>query len=152
MNSEQLRLFLNGAFGNEAGAREINKELKPYLRAALQEILDLIDQLPNESLARQREWRQLLKLVEQKLERYSDAFGVELSRQLPCKRIGCGRRDDDDAEICGAASRGLGATRADHGGLDQVLAQHKGERAARPWACLRRMEMGRHRLRGQTVG
>ena len=83
MNSEQLRLFLNGAFGNEAGAREINKELKPYLRAALQEILDLIDQLPNESLARQREWRQLLKLVEQKLERYSDAFGVELSRQLP---------------------------------------------------------------------
>ena len=83
MNSEQLRLFLNGAFNNEAGAREINKELKPYLRAALQEILDLIDQLPNESLARQREWRQLLELVEQKLERYSDAFGVELSRQLP---------------------------------------------------------------------
>ena len=82
MNSEQLRLFLNGAFNNEAGAREINKELKPYLRAALQEILDLIDQLPNESLARQREWRQLLELVEQKLERYSDAFGVELSRQL----------------------------------------------------------------------
>ena len=34
-------------------------------------------------MARQREWRQLLELVEQKLERYSDAFGVELSRQLP---------------------------------------------------------------------
>lgn len=83
MNSEQLRLFLNGAFGNEADARKVRSQLTPYLRTALQEIRDLVEQLPNESLARQREWRQLLELVEQKLERYSDAFSVELSRQLP---------------------------------------------------------------------
>ena len=38
-----------------------DQELTPYLRAALQEIRDLIEQLPNESLARQREWRQLLR-------------------------------------------------------------------------------------------
>ena len=57
MNSEQLRLFINGAFGNEADARKVRAALAPYLRATFDEIRALIDLLPDESLARQREWR-----------------------------------------------------------------------------------------------
>ena len=64
MNSEQLRLFINGAFGNEADARKVRKLLTPYLQRSLDEIRQLIELLPDESLARQREWRALLEQVE----------------------------------------------------------------------------------------
>ena len=83
MNSEQLRLFINGAFGNEADARKVRAALAPYLRQTFDEIRQLIDLLPDESLARQREWRALLPMIEEKLLPYNDAFAVELSRQLP---------------------------------------------------------------------
>ena len=83
MNSEQLRLFINGAFGNEADARKIRALLAPYLRQTFDEIRGLIDLLPDESLARQREWRALLSTIEEKLLPYNDAFAIELSRQLP---------------------------------------------------------------------
>jgi SPP1 gp7 family putative phage head morphogenesis protein len=83
MNSEQLRLFINGAFGSEADARKVRKLLDPYLRRSLDEIRQLVELLPDESLARQREWRALLIEVERILEPYNDAFAVELSRQLP---------------------------------------------------------------------
>ena len=83
MNSEQLRLFINGAFGNEADARKVRKLLTPYLQRSLDEIRQLIELLPDESLARQREWRALLAEVERILEPYNDAFAIELSRQLP---------------------------------------------------------------------
>ena len=83
MNSEQLRLFINGAFGNEADARKVRNLLRPYLRQTFDEIRGLIDLLPDESLARQREWRALLPMIEEKLLPYNDAFAIELSRQLP---------------------------------------------------------------------
>jgi len=83
MNSEQLRLFINGAFGNEADARKVRKFLVPYLQRSLDEIRQLVELLPDESLARQREWRVLLEQVERILEPYNDAFAIELSRQLP---------------------------------------------------------------------
>ena len=83
MNSEQLRLFINGAFGNEADARKVRKLLTPYLQRSLDEIRQLIELLPDESLARQREWRALLEQVDRILEPYNDAFAIELSRQLP---------------------------------------------------------------------
>ena len=83
MNSEQLRLFINGAFGNEADARKVRAALVPYLRQTFDEIRRLIDLLPDESLARQREWRALLATIEEKLLPYNDAFAIELSRQLP---------------------------------------------------------------------
>jgi SPP1 gp7 family putative phage head morphogenesis protein len=83
MNSEQLRLFINGAFGNEADARKVKRYLDPYLRRSLDEIRQLVELLPDESLARQREWRVILAEVERVLEPYNDAFAIELSRQLP---------------------------------------------------------------------
>ena len=83
MNSEQLRLFINGAFGSEADARKVRKLLTPYLQRSLDEIRQLVELLPDESLARQREWRALLVEVERMLEPYNDAFAIELSRQLP---------------------------------------------------------------------
>jgi len=83
MNSEQLRLFINGAFGNEKDARAVRAKLAPYLRQTFDEIRALIDLLPDESLARQREWRALLATIEEKLLPYNDAFAIELSRQLP---------------------------------------------------------------------
>jgi len=87
MNSEQLRLFINGAFGNEADARKVRKLLTPYLQRSLDEIRQLIELLPDESLARQREWRALLAEVERILEPYNDAFAIELSRQLPLSGV-----------------------------------------------------------------
>ena len=83
MNSEQLRLFINGAFGNEADARKVRKLIAPYLRASFERIRALVDSLPDQSLVRQREWRALLDAVEQELLPYNDAFAIELSRQLP---------------------------------------------------------------------
>ena len=83
MNSEQLRLFINGAFGSEADARKVRKLLTPYLQRSLDEIRQLVELLPDESLARQREWRALLEQVDRILEPYNDAFAIELSRQLP---------------------------------------------------------------------
>ena len=83
MNSEQLRLFINGAFGNEADARKVKRFLDPYLRRSLDEIRQLIELLPDESLARQREWRAILAQIDQVLEPYNDAFAIELGRQLP---------------------------------------------------------------------
>ena len=44
MNSEQLRLFINGAFGNEANAKG-SCSLAPYLRQNCDEIRALIDLL-----------------------------------------------------------------------------------------------------------
>ena len=88
MNSEQLRLFINGAFGNEADANKVRKLLIPYLKDTLDEIRRLVELLPDESLARQREWRAILDLVEQRLEPYSNAFAVTLSDQLPVSGLG----------------------------------------------------------------
>ena len=88
MNSEQLRLFINGAFGSEADANKVRKLLIPYLKDTLDEIRRLVELLPDESLARQREWRAILDLVEQRLEPYSNAFAVTLSDQLPVSGLG----------------------------------------------------------------
>jgi SPP1 gp7 family putative phage head morphogenesis protein len=83
MNSEQLRLFINGAFGNEADARKLKARLDPVLRRLLEQIRTSIENLPDESLARQREWRLILEQFDQLIEPYNDAFAIELSRQLP---------------------------------------------------------------------
>ena len=83
MNSEQLRLFINGAFGNEADARRVRRKLEPYLRRVLDEIREIVEQLGDSSLTRQRDWRALLELVEEALLPYNDAFGIELGQQLP---------------------------------------------------------------------
>ena len=109
MNSEQLRLFINGAFGNEADARKVRAALAPYLRQTFDEIRSLIDLLPDESLARQREWRALLATIEEKLLPYNDAFAIELSRQLAFVRCCRGRGDNADAQISGAANCWVGS-------------------------------------------
>lgn len=83
MNSEQLRLFINGAFGNEADARRVRRKLEPYLRRVLDEIREIVEQLGDSSLTRQRDWRALLELVDEALLPYNDAFGIELGQQLP---------------------------------------------------------------------
>ena len=83
MNSEQLRLFLSGAFGSEAEARTIMKMLTPYLAASLREIRSLIEQLPDDSLRRQQEWRALLPQIEQIMGPYNDAFLITLEQELP---------------------------------------------------------------------
>ena len=83
MNSEQLRLFINGAFGNEADARKVKALLEPYLQRHLEEIRRMVELLPDESMARQREWRIILDDIERRLEPYSETFAIELSRQLP---------------------------------------------------------------------
>ena len=56
--------------------------MKPYLQQSLDEIRRLVELLPDESLARQREWKAILELIEQ-LEPYNNAFAIELGRQLP---------------------------------------------------------------------
>lgn len=82
MNSEQLRLFINGAFGSEADARKVRKLLNSDLQQSLDEVRRLVELLPDESLTRQREWKAILSLIEQRLEPYNDAFAVILSDQL----------------------------------------------------------------------
>lgn len=88
MNSEQLRLFISGAFGNEADAKKVKRVLEPYLQRALEEIRLRIEQLPDESLTRQREWRAILDRVDEVLAPYNNAFAVELGQQLPVSGAG----------------------------------------------------------------
>ena len=83
MNSEQLRLFINGAFGSEADARKVKSLLDPYLRGYIEEIRQMVEELPDMSLTRTREWRRILDRIEAILEPYSETFGIELARQLP---------------------------------------------------------------------
>ena len=86
MNSEQLRLFINGAFGNEADARRVRRKLEPYLRRVLDEIREIVEQLGDSSLTRQRDWRALLELVEEALLPYNDAFGIARAA-VACERL-----------------------------------------------------------------
>ena len=81
----------------------------PYLRQTFDEIRGLIDLLPDESLARQREWRALLATIEEKLLPYNDAFAIELSRQFPLSGAAAAEETTADAEIGGAAYSWLGA-------------------------------------------
>jgi SPP1 gp7 family putative phage head morphogenesis protein len=83
VNSEQLRLFINGAFGNEADARAVRRKLEPYLKLTLAEIREIVEQLAETSLTRQKDWRALLSLVEEALMPYNDALAIELTEQLP---------------------------------------------------------------------
>ena len=62
---------------------KLEKLLVPYLQQSLDEIRRLVELLPDESLARQREWKAILELIEQRLEPYNNAFAVILSDQLP---------------------------------------------------------------------
>ena len=83
MNSEQLRLFIAGAFGSEEEAREILKLLRPSLRDTLQRILASVENLPDESLRRQMVWREMLPEIELLLTPYNDEFARTLSTELP---------------------------------------------------------------------
>lgn len=87
MNSEQLRLFINGAFGNEADARAVRRKLEPYLKLTLAEIREIVEQLAETSLTRQKDWRALLSLVEEALMPYNDALAIELTEQLPASGL-----------------------------------------------------------------
>ena len=88
MNSEQLRLFISGAFGSEADAKRVAKLLTPYLARALQEIRDIVDLLPDDSLRRQAVWRELEPQITAALGPYNDAFFAQLDRQLPLSGLG----------------------------------------------------------------
>ena len=83
MNSEQLRLFINGAFGSEAEAKQIERLLGPYLKNAMEELRLLLEKLPDDSLIRQRVWREMLPEVEAILGPYNDEFQRVLGRELP---------------------------------------------------------------------
>ena len=83
MNSEQLRLFISGAFGSEAEARQIMKLLRPSLARALARVREIVEELPDESLTRQRVWRQLLPEIERIMAPYNDQFIQALSNELP---------------------------------------------------------------------
>jgi SPP1 gp7 family putative phage head morphogenesis protein len=87
VNSEQLRLFINGAFGNEADARAVRRKLEPYLKLTLAEIREIVEQLAETSLTRQKDWRALLSLVEEALMPYNDALAIELTEQLPASGL-----------------------------------------------------------------
>ena len=91
MNSEQLKLFISGAFGSEAEAKRIRKMLLPALKQVLDGIREVIELLPDESLARQRAWRELEPLVEQVLGPYNDEFAAVLTQELPVEGLRAGR-------------------------------------------------------------
>jgi serine/threonine protein kinase len=83
MNSEQLRLFISGAFGSEAEAKKIWRMLTPSLRQVLDNIRGIVELLPDESLVRQKVWREMLPAVEAALGPYNDEFAAILEQELP---------------------------------------------------------------------
>ena len=106
------------------------------MQRSLDEIRQLVELLPDESLARQREWRALLeqRLNEIAAEPYNDAFAVELSRQLPLSGAAAAEETTLMLKSVVPQTAGLGATCSDHGGLNQVLAEDQGwQRASGAW-------------------
>ena len=107
MNSEQLRLFISGAFGSEADAKRVTKLLTPYLARSLQEIRDIVELLPTESLRRQAVWRELEPQIAIALGPYNDAFFVELERQLPLSGAGAAQETIDMMRSVGVPMGGV---------------------------------------------
>ena len=126
MNSEQLRLFINGAFGSEADARKVKSLLDPYLRGYIEEIRQMVEELPDMSLTRTREWRRILDRIEAILEPYSETLALN-SRGSYRFRGGCCRRDDFDVEV--GCAKGCGrradSTRSGDGRFDQVPTEYE---------------------------
>ena len=83
MNAEQLSLFINGAFGSEAEARQIARLLRPTMRRSFLRVRELVETLADESLKRQMEWTEILKQIELELAPYGDKFGQVLAQELP---------------------------------------------------------------------
>ncbi len=109
MNSEQLKLFISGAFGSEAEAKQIMRMLTPFLRQTLADIREIIELLPDESLARQKAWRELLPSVETALGPYGDDFASILVQELPVDGLRAARETVQQLRSVGVPMLGGGA-------------------------------------------
>ena len=83
MNADQLRLFINGAFASESQAKAVSTRLTPYQAQLLSRVRSVVEKLPEGSLTRMRDWRSLFKELSVIMGPYSNAFLLELDRQLP---------------------------------------------------------------------
>ena len=83
MNSEQLRLFINGAFASEASAQKIMKALSPSLSRMLRQVREQIELLPDDSLRRQMDWKDIQKVLDASVEPYSQELNRLLREELP---------------------------------------------------------------------
>jgi SPP1 gp7 family putative phage head morphogenesis protein len=109
MNSEQLRLFISGAFGSEAEAKKIRRMLTPSLRKVLDNVRGIIDLLPDESLVRQKVWREMLPAVEAALGPYNDEFAAILEQELPIDGLRAARETGEQMRSLGVPTLGGGA-------------------------------------------
>ena len=83
MNADQLRLFINGAFASESQAKAVSARLTPYQARLLAKVRSVVEKLPETSLTRMKDWRVLFQELETVMGPYSNAFLLELDRQLP---------------------------------------------------------------------
>ncbi len=109
MNSEQLRLFISGAFGSEAEAKKIRRMLTPSLRKALDNVRGIVELLPDDSLVRQKVWREMLPAVEAALGPYNDEFAAILEQELPIDGLRAARETGEQMRSLGVPMLGGGA-------------------------------------------
>lgn len=83
MNADQLRLFINGAFASESQAKAVSARLTPYQARLLFQVRSVVEKLPEGSLTRMKDWRMLFQELSTFMGPYSNAFLLELDRQLP---------------------------------------------------------------------
>jgi hypothetical protein len=80
----QLRILLQGAQGKEATIDQIVKLLGPYRQGAATRVRDIIVQgLPNASLLREREFKELERIITEVLGDYSNQLLRQLNRSVP---------------------------------------------------------------------
>ena len=83
MNADQLRLFINGAFASEASAQKIMKALSPSLSRMLRGVREQIELLPDDSLRRQMDWKDIQKVLDASVEPYAQELNRLLKEELP---------------------------------------------------------------------
>ena len=110
MNFEQLRLLLEGAIGKEAAIAEIVKLLGPYRKAAAEEIRSIIQNLPDISLTRKKEFELMLPQMLGALENYGELTYRQILQTTP--QIGSASRSEAEAMLkaAGIKSSDLAAT------------------------------------------
>ncbi len=109
MNSEQLKLFISGAFGSEAEANQIRRMLAPYMKQALDEVRKLVELLPTDNIARQKAWKELLPAVEAVLGPYNDEFAAVLAQELPVDGLRAAKETAEQLKSVGVPMLGGGA-------------------------------------------
>ena len=82
MNEKQLLIFLQQAFTAKRLGGDVIRAITPQMQSALQQVRQIVESLPDESLIRRIEWNKRLPEVIASFDQLNDQFFVELTTTM----------------------------------------------------------------------